>query len=93
MPKTVVLGSARTPFGKLGGALSSLDATDLGARAVEAALEIERARERIQANAYAALVFWSLFRELALALDPAPSGSTGSTRAAAPQGRSERAPA
>jgi acetyl-CoA C-acetyltransferase len=39
MPKTVVLGAARTPFGKLGGALSSLDATDLGARAVEAALE------------------------------------------------------
>jgi len=39
MPKTVVLGAARTPFGKLGGGLSSLDATDLGARAVEAALE------------------------------------------------------
>ena len=39
MPKTVVLGAARTPFGKLGGALSSLDATDLGARSVEAALE------------------------------------------------------
>jgi acetyl-CoA C-acetyltransferase len=39
MPKTVVLGAARTPFAKLGGALSSLDATDLGARAVEAALE------------------------------------------------------
>ena len=39
MPKTVVLGAARTPFGKLGGALSSLDATELGARAVEAALE------------------------------------------------------
>ncbi|MDQ3318985.1 MAG: acetyl-CoA C-acetyltransferase [Actinomycetota bacterium] len=39
MPKTVVLGAARTPFGKLGGALSSLEAIDLGARAVEAALE------------------------------------------------------
>ena len=39
MPKTVVLGAARTPFGKLGGALSSLDAPDLGARSVEAALE------------------------------------------------------
>jgi len=39
MPKTVVLGAARTPFGKLGGGLSSLDATDLGAHAVEAALE------------------------------------------------------
>ncbi|MDP8943801.1 MAG: acetyl-CoA C-acetyltransferase [Actinomycetota bacterium] len=39
MPATVVLGTARTPFGKLGGALSTLDATDLGAKAVEAALE------------------------------------------------------
>jgi acetyl-CoA C-acetyltransferase len=39
MPDTVILGSARTPFGKLGGALSSLDATDLGGRAIEAALE------------------------------------------------------
>ena len=39
MSNTVVLGAARTPFGKLGGALSSLDATELGARAVEAALE------------------------------------------------------
>jgi acetyl-CoA C-acetyltransferase len=39
MAKTVILGAARTPFGKLGGALSSLDATDLGARAIEGALE------------------------------------------------------
>jgi acetyl-CoA C-acetyltransferase len=39
MPNTVVLGTARTPFGKLGGALSKLDAVDLGATAVEAALE------------------------------------------------------
>ena len=31
MPKTVILGSARTPIGKLGGGLSSLDATELGA--------------------------------------------------------------
>jgi acetyl-CoA C-acetyltransferase len=39
MPKTVILGSARTPFGKMGGALSSLAATDLGGHAIAAALE------------------------------------------------------
>jgi acetyl-CoA C-acetyltransferase len=39
MPKTVVLSSARTPIGKMGGALASLPAVDLGARAIEAALE------------------------------------------------------
>jgi acetyl-CoA C-acetyltransferase len=39
MPKTVILGAARTPFGKLGGGLSALDATELGGRAIAAALE------------------------------------------------------
>ena len=39
MPKTAIIGAARTPFGKLGGGLSSLDATDLGGTAIEAALE------------------------------------------------------
>src|SRR6201986_571948 len=39
MPKTVILGAARTPIGKLGGGLSSLDATELGATAITAALE------------------------------------------------------
>ena len=39
MPKTAILGTARTPFGKLGGGLKSLDATDLGGKAIEAALE------------------------------------------------------
>jgi acetyl-CoA C-acetyltransferase len=39
MPKTVILGAARTPIGKMGGALSSLQATELGAIAIEAALE------------------------------------------------------
>src|SRR6478752_7091977 len=39
MPSTVILSAARTPIGKLGGGLSSLDATDLGGRAIEAALE------------------------------------------------------
>ena len=39
MPSTVILGSARTPIGKLGGALASLDAPSLGAVAMAAALE------------------------------------------------------
>jgi acetyl-CoA C-acetyltransferase len=39
MPKTVILSAARTPIGKLGGALKSVDATELGATAIEAALE------------------------------------------------------
>jgi len=39
MPKTVILGAARTPFGKLGGGLSTLDATELGGTAIAAALE------------------------------------------------------
>jgi acetyl-CoA C-acetyltransferase len=39
MPKTVILGSARTPIGKMGGGLSTLDATELGSVAIEAALE------------------------------------------------------
>jgi len=39
MPKTVILGAARTPVGKMGGALASLDATDLGGIAIAAALE------------------------------------------------------
>jgi acetyl-CoA C-acetyltransferase len=39
MPKTVILSTARTPVGKLGGGLSSLDATELGGTAIKAALE------------------------------------------------------
>jgi acetyl-CoA C-acetyltransferase len=39
MPSSVILSTARTPFGKMGGTLSSLDATDLGGHAIEAALE------------------------------------------------------
>ncbi len=39
MPKTVILGSARTPIGKMGGGLASLKATELGAIAIEAALD------------------------------------------------------
>src|SRR3954452_21868764 len=39
MPSSVILGTARTPFGKMGGSLSSLDATELGGHVIEAALE------------------------------------------------------
>jgi acetyl-CoA C-acetyltransferase len=39
MSKTVILSSARTPIGKLGGGLSTLDATELGGTAISAALE------------------------------------------------------
>jgi acetyl-CoA C-acetyltransferase len=39
MPKTVILASARTPIGKMGGGLSTLEATELGSAAIEAALE------------------------------------------------------
>ncbi len=39
MSKTVILGAARTPIGKMGGGLSTLDATALGATVIEAALE------------------------------------------------------
>src|SRR5688500_2582603 len=38
MSKTVILSTARTPFGKMGGGLSSLDATDLGGTAIDEAL-------------------------------------------------------
>src|SRR5438045_8878394 len=49
MPKTVILGTARTPFGKLGGGLSSLDATDLGSTAISGALErAEVAPEQVE---------------------------------------------
>jgi acetyl-CoA C-acetyltransferase len=39
MPTTVILGAARTPIGKMGGGLSTLDATELGAVAIEEALK------------------------------------------------------
>jgi acetyl-CoA C-acetyltransferase len=39
MPKTVILGTARTPIGKMGGGLASVKATELGGTAIKAALE------------------------------------------------------
>src|SRR5947209_13973072 len=49
MPKTVILGSARTPIGKVGGGLSTLEATELGSIAIAAALErAEVAPEQVE---------------------------------------------
>jgi len=49
MPKTVILSAARTPIGKLGGGLASVDATELGGTAIAAALErAEVAPEEVQ---------------------------------------------
>ncbi len=39
MPNTVILSAARTPIGKLGGGLSTVDATELGGTAIQGALE------------------------------------------------------
>ena len=39
MERTVILGAARTPFGKFGGALSSLSAPELGGAAIREAID------------------------------------------------------
>jgi acetyl-CoA C-acetyltransferase len=39
MSKTVILSTARTPFGKMGGGLAPLDATDLGGTVISEALD------------------------------------------------------
>jgi acetyl-CoA C-acetyltransferase len=49
MPKTVILSTARTPIGKMGGSLASIDATELGGVAIRAALErAQLAPDRVQ---------------------------------------------
>jgi acetyl-CoA C-acetyltransferase len=49
MAKTVILGTARTPFGKMGGTLASVDATGLGGTAISGALErAEVAPEQVE---------------------------------------------
>jgi acetyl-CoA C-acetyltransferase len=49
MPRTVILSSARTPIGKLGGSLAGLDAAALGGVAILGALErAEVAAEQVQ---------------------------------------------
>jgi acetyl-CoA C-acetyltransferase len=49
MPKTVILSAARTPIGKLGGGLSTVDPTELGGTAISAALErAEVAPDQVQ---------------------------------------------
>jgi acetyl-CoA C-acetyltransferase len=39
VPRSVIVSAVRTPFGKLGGGLSKLEAPELGAHAIRAALE------------------------------------------------------
>ena len=46
MPKTVILGAARTPIGKLGGGLSSLHATELGGDRDRGGARARRGRAR-----------------------------------------------
>ena len=53
MSKTVILGTARTPFGKMGGGLSSLEAPDLGAQAIESALD----RSEVQPDQVQAVIY------------------------------------
>jgi acetyl-CoA C-acetyltransferase len=49
MAKTAILATARTPFGKMGGALKAVDATELGGTAIRGALErAEMAPEQVQ---------------------------------------------
>ncbi len=53
MPKTAILGAARTPFGKMGGGLSTLDATELGKSSIAAALErAEVAPDQVEGVAF-----------------------------------------
>jgi acetyl-CoA C-acetyltransferase len=53
MPQTVILGTARTPFGKMGGALASKNAIELGGRAIGAAIErAEVEPEQVQSVIY-----------------------------------------
>src|ERR687888_742618 len=53
MSQTVFLGTARTPFGKMGGALASKSALELGGTAIAAALErSEVSPEQIQQVIY-----------------------------------------
>ena len=53
MSKTVILSTARTPFGKMGGGFSSLDATDLGGTAISEALD----RADVQADEVQSVVY------------------------------------
>jgi acetyl-CoA C-acetyltransferase len=53
MPQTVILGTARTPFGKMGGAFASESAITLGGRAIEAALE----RSEVQPDQVQQVIF------------------------------------
>ena len=53
MSQTVILGTARTPFAKMGGALASKNAKELGGEAIAAALE----RAEVDAGAVQQVIF------------------------------------
>jgi acetyl-CoA C-acetyltransferase len=49
MARTVIIGAARTPFGKMGGVISTVEAVDLGGTAIKGALErAEVAPDQVQ---------------------------------------------
>ena len=49
MPRSVIVSAVRTPFGKLGGGLKDLEAPELGAHAIRAALErVEVAPDEVE---------------------------------------------
>jgi acetyl-CoA C-acetyltransferase len=53
MSTTVILSTARTPFGKMGGGLAPLDATDLGGTAISEALDrAEVAPDQVEGVVY-----------------------------------------
>lgn len=58
MSTSVIVAGARTPIGKLSGALSSLTATDLGGRAIAAALE----RSGLEADGVDAVVMGTVIQ-------------------------------
>src|SRR4051794_29290841 len=48
MPKTVILGTARTPIGKMGGALASVDAIELGGLAAGCRRRVQAVRRALE---------------------------------------------
>lgn len=58
MQKTVVVGGARTPFGKFGGSLKDLSSTELGGLAIEEALK----RANIQGNQVDEVIFGNVLQ-------------------------------
>ena len=55
MKDVVIVSAARTPFGKFGGGLSSLKATELGGLAIKEALS----RAKIEGDKVDEVIFWN----------------------------------